>query len=322
MQCFSRGVWTVLLFAAGLANAPSAGATESCGDLLRFASRDMRTSTTYDDQRKFFYEAICKGSGKSGNLNYEDANSALGLGYTSKDEYCSAEQSATSSISYSRNDSSLVVREALDAYYRCRALETRGIAADISLPVDQPPVVFSVGIARTGSDKQTIHSVRLSDTAALECTALKDGKQIPLSETANAIAFELPESKSRWTMSCTRKGRDDGAGNVSYPPVQLIVTTSGGDLPLALPEVGLASATWARDLRNEMRAQIERVQTRVDGLSLLVDRKPAVYDMAGAGQSADCNGNEIVYGFIGAQSSNQALDMWKCAEFRLSVPPR
>lgn len=227
-----------------------AEAVEQCGDILRYAARDVRSQVTFSDQRKYYYQKVCKDSSTGLGINFTDAVSVLGLSYTSKEDYCKNEQSFDTSTSYSRIDSSLVVQNALDAYVQCRALSAKGIATSVTMPPGDNPTVFSIGVQRISSEPQTVQYVSL-DPDVVSCTVQKDGELRQLNQKANAISFALPESKAKWSMVCTRTPTSDANGNKTYPPVQLILTTTAGDLPISLPGIGLASSTWVSDLRAE-----------------------------------------------------------------------
>jgi hypothetical protein len=231
-----------------------AQSVEHCGDVLRYASRDVKTQVTYSDQRKYYYQRVCKDAASGIGIDYKDATAVLGLSYSSKDEYCKNEQSFDTNTSYSRIDSSY----ALDAYVQCRALSVKGIVTSVTMPPTDNPTVFSIGVQRISSDPQTIQTVSL-DPGSVNCAVQKDGKIFNLNEVSNDISYALPESKAKWSLVCTRKSNSDADGNKTYGPVQLILTTTAGDLPFSLPGIGMASNNWASDLRNESNLISQRL---------------------------------------------------------------
>ncbi len=241
---------SVLFGLALVSFSTSLRADEQCGDILRYAARDVKSQVTFSDQRKYYYQKVCKDSSSGLGIDYKDATSLLGLSYTSKDDYCKNEQSFDTNTSYSRIDSSLVVQNALDAYVQCRALNVKGIATSMTMPPGDNPTVFSIGVQRVSSEPQMVQYVSL-DPDIVSCTMQKDGELHQLNKKANAISFVLPESKAKWSMVCTRNAISDANGNKSYGQVQLILATTAGDLPISLPGIGLASNNWASDLRKE-----------------------------------------------------------------------
>jgi hypothetical protein len=257
---------SLLLALAGWSGIARAADSESCGDVLRYASRDVTSSVTYSDLRKAYYNQVCTSTTSSGGLSFGDASIALGLSYSSKDDYCQHEQSWASSTNYSRQDASLVVSGALTAYVQCRALSRAGINTYITVPPTDSPAVFSVQISRSSATPVSVSAVRLSDPAAVSCSAAAGGQTRPIQGLVTNINYALPQSDARWSLSCTRKGTANTTGT-SYNPVQLIVSTTQGDLPVAFSGVGLAANVWANTLRGEITAQINSLNTDLNNLA-------------------------------------------------------
>ncbi|MDQ4624410.1 hypothetical protein [Janthinobacterium lividum] len=224
---------------------------ESCGDILRYASRDVRHDVSFSDQRKYYYKNVCTSSNTGLGIDYKDATSALGLSYTSKDAYCKGEQSFDTNTSYSQADSSLVVRNSLDAYVACRALSTKGVATSVSMPANDSPTVFSISVQRKSAAPQSVESLAI-DPAAVSCNAQTNGEIQTLNKEFNVIGFQLPQSEAQWSLICSRKPFINPAtANRTYAPVQLILTTSSGALPISLPQIGYAAGAWASELRSD-----------------------------------------------------------------------
>jgi len=255
-----------------------AQSTEQCGDVLKYAARDVKSQVTFSDQRKYYYQKVCKDSSSGFGIDYKDATSVLGLSYTSKDDYCKNEQSFDTNTSYSRIDSSYVVQNALDAYVQCRALSVKGIATSVTIPPGENPTVFSIGVQRTSSEPQTVQTVSL-DPESVSCATQKDGKIYVLNQKANDISYALPESKAKWSLVCTRNGTTDASGNKTFGPVQLILTTTAGDLPISLPGIGIAANTWANELRNENNL----ISQRLDALKNAVGSTKIIAQCSGDG---------------------------------------
>ena len=223
---------------------------ESCGDILRYASRDVRRDVSFSDQRKYYYRNVCKSSNTGIGIDYKDATSALGLSYSSKDDYCKGEQSFDTNTNYNQADSSLVVRNSLDAYVACRALSTKGVVTSVSLPPSDTPTVFSISVQRKSSMPQSVDSLAI-DPTTVSCNAQNNGQAQSLDKNFNVIGFQLPQSDAQWSLICTRKPVVDSIGNRNYGPVQLILTTSAGALPISLPQIGYAAGAWVSELRSD-----------------------------------------------------------------------
>ena len=237
-----------------------AESTEQCGDILKYASRDVQSKVTFDDQKKYYYEKVCKNSSVGVDVDYKDAVKALGLSYSSKDAYCRDEQSFNSNTTYSRSDSSYVVQNSLDAYVQCRALNQKGITTSVTMPPTENPTVFSIGIQNNSPFAPVIQTVSF-DPDSLSCTTQKDNELLVLNKNVNNISYVLPYNKDKWSLVCNRKVITNIDGNKVYGPVQLIVTTTAGDLPLSLSAIGIASDSWASTFRSENNTVSQNLQS-------------------------------------------------------------
>jgi hypothetical protein len=240
-------------FLGGLVPLASADEVESCGDILRYASRDVRRDVSFSDQRKYYYQKVCKTASSGVGIDYKDAASALGLSYSSKDDYCKAEQSFDTSTSYNQADSSIVVRSSLDAYVACRALSAKGVTTSVSFPSSETPTVFSISVQRRSSVPQTVDSLAI-DPDTVSCNSQSNGQVQSFDKTFNIVGFQLPQSEAQWSLLCTRKPAVSPNGNRTYGPVQLILTTSSGALPISLPQIGYAAGAWATELQSDAAA--------------------------------------------------------------------
>lgn len=238
---------------------------ENCGEILRYSSRNITHKVSGSDQRKYYYKQICEHSGIGVGIDYKDAEAVFGFSFSSKDEYCSNEKKYDLNTSYTSESSNLVVAESLSAYVKCRALNKEGINTAITLSSPIDPVMFSIAINRASQYPVTINDVRL-DPKLVECTSRIDEKLKRLISSSNLISYALPESSEKWTMSCTRKPRIDSNLSKSFDPVQLIVTTSAGDLPLSLNGFGLVADVWASDLRYEINSIGQSVDKKLSNV--------------------------------------------------------
>lgn len=223
---------------------------ESCGDILRYASRDISKGVTYSDQRKYFYNKVCRNNDSGINLSYKDVTTALGLSYSSKEEYCSGEKSYDTNINYSQAESSIVVRNSLDAYVACRSLSDKGVLTSLTMPAGEAPIVFALNAQRRSAQPQSVDSLALNPDA-VACTSIRDGQSQVLDKQYNTIGFQLPESSAQWSLLCTRKYISDPQGNRTFLPVQMVLTTSAGSFPVSLPQAGYAAGAWTNELRAE-----------------------------------------------------------------------
>jgi hypothetical protein len=272
-----RNIFLLFVFLCGLAQAED---PESCGDILRYASRDVTSSVNFSDVRKYYYNQVCKNASTGAGLSFGDADLSLGLSYSSKDDYCANEKTFDLSTNYSRQDASIVVGTALSAYVQCRSLSSAGINTYITVPPTANPIVFSVQISRSSANPVTITQVRLSDSSGVSCSTTVRGKIKPLEGLVTDIGYALPQSSARWALSCTRQSTA-GTSGTTFNPIQLIVSTTQGDLPVSFSGVGLAANNWASDIKG----QISVTQDAVSRLTNDLKTGGATHHLANGGFS-------------------------------------
>lgn len=232
---------------------PSAQAqqTENCGDILRYASRNITSSVSFADLRKYYYSNVCSSNQTGLGISFKDATDALGLTYSNKDDYCRGEKSFDSSNTYSRQDASLVVNGALTAYVQCRTLSSQGINTYVSIPPADTPTVFSIGISRSSANPVTITAVRIDRPSAVNCAAVSGNKTTEMKTSLTRINVALPQSDDRWSLTCSRVGQSVTDGT-SFDPVQVILSTTRGDFPFSLVGGGLAANNWAQSIKDSI----------------------------------------------------------------------
>ncbi|MGX0963198.1 hypothetical protein AB7M63_003647 [Bradyrhizobium japonicum] len=290
----------------------------SCTDALRYASRNYINQVSYSDQRKFFYKAVCEASGTSLGLDYRSADVALGLNYTSKDDYCSHEKSYDQATQYDQRNSSIVVEQALETFLQCRALKDAGIEAKLTVPAGEV-TVFEVKVTRVGSNQASVTSVTIDDPNAVACKFKGAGNSRATSGTHTDVDYSLPNNSGTWSLACVRK-TVVSAGVTTYPRVKLIVGTSAGTggFPISLDEVGLATGAWANDLKK----QVAGLNARVDGVRLSVKDSSTVRHNP-IGENLGCEApNQFVNWFEGDQSFGGHIRGFRCATLELVVPPQ
>jgi hypothetical protein len=97
---------------------------------------------------------------------------------------------------------------------------------------------------------QSVDSLAI-DPTTVSCNAQNNGQAQSLDKNFNVIGFQLPQSDAQWSLICTRKPVVDSIGNRNYGPVDLILTTSAGALPISLPQIGYAAGAWVSELRSD-----------------------------------------------------------------------
>jgi len=295
---------------------------ENCGDILRYASRDYSRTVSYNDQRKYFYKAVCQDESSGFGVSFKDASQALGLNYSSKDNYCSEEKKFDQATSYNRTDSNIVVTAALETYAQCRALEGQGIVTRLTTSGGGDVTAFQLSVHRTGAFSRAVSTVTVDDPTAVDCTFKGGpGASTPVTAVHTDVDYALPENGGTWSLSCTRKGTKTTSGDMTYPRVRLIVGTTAplGGIAINFEETGLAGSAWA----NELKAQLTALNGRVSGIKIVATPAPGgPLDIGVSNGQLGCQGpNQFVYWFQGATFGNQALDMFKCATVQLVVPP-
>lgn len=246
------------LLTVGIVSNATAQTNESCGDILRYSSRDVRKDVSFSDLRLYYYQKVCTSDSADVGISYGDASEALGFNFKSKSDYCKAEEVATKDTKFSQVDSSIVVRNSLDAYVACRAISDKGVEMSVVLPPVDSPTVFSISVQRRSAQPQSVNSLVI-DPDAVICSAEKDGQQQAFDKQFNLIGYNLPQSDAKWSLLCTRKASVDGNNNKTYPPTQLILTTSAGALPVYLPQSSYASGSWTSQLRGEVVALTKKL---------------------------------------------------------------
>ncbi|WBV41593.1 hypothetical protein [Pseudoroseomonas cervicalis] len=326
MRNFWRG-WLPVALSVSLCIGSQALAqgSENCGDILRYASRDYSRTVSYNDQRKYFYNSVCRGELSGFNVSFRDANQALGLSYSSKENYCSEEKKFDEANSYNQSDSNRVVTAALETYAQCRALEGQGIITKITTSGGADVTAFQISIYRTGSFSRSISTITVDDPKAVDCSFKGgSGDSTRVSNIHTDVNYVLPENGGSWSLSCARNGNPNASGDRTYPRVRLIVGTTApfGGIAINFEEMGSAGSVWANDLRSQINARIDALNSRVSGIKIVTTPDLKILDIASPKGERGCdNVNQFVYWFKGAEINNQSLDIFRCATVQLVVPP-
>jgi len=244
--------------------------------------------------------------------------------------------------SYSRT----IYQGALDAWNQCNALASKGLNFEIQTDNTMQGVTVSLSTASTGTTGKFLGLSQTGLGTSVCKTTTSTGQVVTLAENT---LFSLSSAK-KLTVICKRKLKSDGNGNLFADAQSLIFNTSTGAYQVPLSGIGsLARSTvdqatseirtavnsdtqtfLANENQNtqklistintELKSSIDKINTRINGISLNIVRVPNLYDIGDLGGERNCDGNNVVYGFINSPASPSSLDMWRCANLSLTIP--
>ncbi|GAB6141686.1 hypothetical protein JCM14076_24150 [Methylosoma difficile] len=248
--------------------------------------------------------------------------------------------------SYSRN----IYQGALDAWNQCNTLASKGLNFEIQTDNTMQGVTVSLSTASTGTTSKFLGLSQTGLGTSVCKTTTTTGELVTLAENT---LFTLSSAK-KLTVVCKRKMKNDGNGNLFSDAQSLIFNTTTGAYQVPLSGIGsLARSTLdqvkaeirvavnndtqtflANETQNlikatndsinatktELKNSIDKVNTRINGISLNIVRNPNVYDIATLTGERDCDNSQIVYGFRNSPASSASLDMWRCASLSLTIP--
>jgi len=257
-------------FAAALVTFAMSGSAQqvedNCAEVLRLAGRDETLVTRRLIAAKYIYDQYCSGSatkqGVNLSLGVSEMLESFDLGFGSVDQRVSqlcktySEHGFTDEASLTR--SSLVVRDAIEAWKQCKALSAREFkvvpqAGDTSFNVD-----FVQGTGRP----VTINGVFYPDAAA-DCFA-KIG-QAPSVRVARNTVVTI-QNAIPWAVTCIRKPQK-ATGETIYPAFEFSVPTSGLTFRMSIPRTSLPSYATVK----EVASAIADVQTQLKMLPQSLD---------------------------------------------------
>jgi len=237
---------------------------DDCIDVLSIASKDIKTSYTKASVARYINEKYCEGksmkSGISISANDEDLLSKVGFGFGSSKEkvsnICKDYTNTYNSLVEEDIRSSTVVREAIDAWIKCKKLANEGIKVVPSIQNTQ----FTIDVAR-GRSAISINGIKY-DTQKCTCKALfTEGDQTVL-KVVDESTFHKINDENYWNISCTRIPKNV-AGVEQFDELDFSLSTSSGTYILTLPREMKPSYVWIDDVVKE----IENLKTKNNNIT-------------------------------------------------------
>ena len=91
------------------------GQNDPCAAVLTATGRNEFRNVQESDLRAYFYKQTCGNKATDPGLSFAAAQTSLGLSYSSRDEYCNAEQSQNAQHYFNYQATSMVVEKSLEA---------------------------------------------------------------------------------------------------------------------------------------------------------------------------------------------------------------
>ncbi len=234
-----------------------------CSGLLSYTGRDISNESRQNAIAADLYTQHCEGSsarqGSSTSVGLEAVVKAIPIkfnygGASSSEKlnnFCKVYDSRRAEFVSEIIDTSIVVREALEAFNACVSLSASGIY--FNPKVGRNILVVDV---RRGSDDASVRGVTY-DPNLLECrlpptAAGKDSAGEPAA-VADANTIRTLDG-SYLPITCIRKLQDGADGEKIYPRAELTIGTSRGSFFMAVPQDAELPLKYASEISLRMDA--------------------------------------------------------------------
>lgn len=263
--------------------ATASAAQEVCTGLLSYTGRDISSEARENAIAASLFTQHCEGSsakqGSATSVGLEAVVKAIPIkfnfGGSSSSEklnnFCRVYDSRRSEFSTETIDTSIVVREALQAFNTCISLAGSGIY--FNPKVGKTNLVIDV---RRGSDDAYIRGLTY-DATLLQCYLPPTPTQNGESQGAKLANKDsvLQLDGNFVPITCDRLPQNSAtAGERVYPSAELTIGTSRGSLFLGVPADASLPLQFASDLSVRMAA-IETASTALSKRSLRCDKSEA-----------------------------------------------
>ena len=242
-----RRIFIVALIS--LVGTPVYGQSE-CAAALTETGRNELLSISQIDREAYHYKKVCESSGTDVGAEFEKAKVVLGFSFSTRQEYCSAEQSRLANHQFDFLRTSTVVEKALDSWLKCIDINRRGIK--FTPQVERTRLVLTL----ERSARATGRIDGILPTAGTTCKAPIRQRTTVLGETVN---FTL-STRDAWTIVCDRASRASAVtpDATVFPETNVTLLTSEGGFSITLPEEPLGAERWATDID----ARLDRIDAR------------------------------------------------------------
>lgn len=228
--------------------------TDGCDEVLRLASRDITIESTRANTAKYIYENYCEGKEIRSDISIELVDSDLfesfNFGFGDKKEslkqICKTYESNYKEIVERDYSSSIVVREAISAWEKCKLLSNGGIKINPQIL----PSSFTIDLARVGDDI-SVNGVDY-DEEKCECVAIiKDETGKEKTSKVNSSTHYIISNGNSWNIRCRRKPKKID-GIEYYPETDFLVPTSKGTFTMTLPKNINPPHNWITEVVNDI----------------------------------------------------------------------
>ncbi|MEN5208909.1 hypothetical protein ABE493_12400 [Stenotrophomonas terrae] len=226
-----------------------------CDSPLRFTGRDNTSEQQQRTFRSLVYDEICSGKSAKAELDFKSSStaivemvplkSALSFGGRKEkaEQMCKEHYDEVSEGTRFARSSSLVVREAFQAYGVCIAMEQ----ADVQVNFDIMRPMFAVRVAR-GRRNAEFNGIVIQPENAAKCTMTQsNGGVSELVEVGPSTSFALTEREV--AITCAKNIQD---GRI--PAIAAYIKTSEKSLPLSLEPDFEYTPAYASQMRDELGA--------------------------------------------------------------------
>jgi hypothetical protein len=246
---------SLAVFALTFAQAAFATPTEEdgCSAVLRLTGHDETLEHSSSVARKYIYDHYCEGSslkqGVSLDVGATDLLDSFDIGFGSTEErvrqVCKTFTESDFMSSQSYFHSSVVVRDAIQAWIDCKQLSDRRIKVRPRLGQES----FNIDFEQSTGSPVTVNGINYLPEVA-ECTGLigNDAAAHLDKSTQLTIKDGIP-----WTITCHRKAVTGQNVAAYYPEMEISVPTSGLTFRMTVPRSVLPTMTWLLQIEAQQR---------------------------------------------------------------------
>lgn len=229
-----------------------AQAGSQCNAALTVTGRNELLRVSESDRRAYFYRQVCQSQATSAGFSFESVKVALGLTYSSQQQYCEAERSQWENYQFDYLQTSTVVEKALDSWLACLKLTRSGIIMTPQLE----PTRLILDLERGGRARGVVRGVVA--TAGTVCKGHlpnRNGGATTSQVLSDSINFQLPTDET-WTVICDRTALPSAVqpDAVVYPATTITLDTTEGAFSMTLEQSPLATERWANEISSTLAA--------------------------------------------------------------------
>lgn len=177
------------------------------------------------------------------------------------EHFCSTHDSSKSTDIYQSGSSSLVVRQAIDAWLQCAVLN-RDVFINIKPTQSAASFFFDV---KRGVEDSTFKGIKVTE-GSLSCTSsFRNGSEHIKTQDVNRDTV-VETSPSTLSVACTRSPEKTSDGFSYLPQTAFLIDTSRGSMPVVLPRDAHLGPVYASELASQiaqLRAEINASELKL-----------------------------------------------------------